>query len=74
MNSPFSLTLELIREEVELEGYEPGTPEFERIFLARRVQRCQEMQNVLECMNCRAFLSCDLARQHMINVKYGGSK
>lgn len=73
MNSPFSKTLELIREEVELEGYEPGTYQFERVFLARRVKKCQELQGVVECMDCRAYLGCDLARQYMIDVKYGGN-
>lgn len=71
-DSPLSQTLELIREEVELEGYEPGTPEYDRVFLARRVRRCQEIQNVVECVECRAFWGCQLAREHMINVKYGG--
>lgn len=69
-----SRTLDLIREELELEGFEPGTPEFEHRFLARKVQRCQEMQNVQECANCRAFLECNLARQHMMNVKFGGPR
>lgn len=74
MVSASSHSLELIREEVELEGYTPDTPEFERVYLARRVQRCQELQNVIECVNCRAFDACPLARQHMINVKYGVGK
>jgi hypothetical protein len=65
-------TLELIREELELEGYNPESPEFDRIFLARKVLKCQEMQHVKDCASCRAFIDCDLARQHMMNVKFGG--
>lgn len=71
MNSPFSKTLEVIREEVELEGYEPDTPEFNRVYLARRVRKCQEIQGVQDCTDCRAFIACGLAREYMISVKYG---
>lgn len=73
MDLPVTSTiLEDIREEVELEGHEPGTPKFERIYLARRVERCQQMQGVRECRDCRAYLDCSLAKEHMMSVKYGG--
>jgi hypothetical protein len=67
-----SRILDELRDEVELEGYEPGTPEFERIFLARRVKKCQEFQLVEHCTQCKAFDYCELAKQHMKNLKYGG--
>ncbi len=67
-------TLTLIRNEVELEGYVPGTPEYDRIFLERRVQKCQEMQNVKGCPSCKAFWDCSLVRQYTMDKKFGGQK
>lgn len=64
--------LDLLRDDLELEGFIPDTPQFERVFLARKVQRCQEMQHVKDCPSCRAFIDCDLSRKHMMITKFGG--
>jgi hypothetical protein len=63
-----------IYEEIELEGYTPGSPEFERLFRARRVEKCQEMQGVRDCETCKAFIDCDLIKQHRMDKKFGGLK
>lgn len=67
-----SKILEDIKEEVELEGYEPGTPQFEKVYLARRVRACQELQGVIECRDCKAYIDCSLTKEYMMSVKYGG--
>jgi len=67
-------TLILIREEIEMEGYVPGTPEFERAFLERRVSKCQEMQNVQGCPSCKAFWDCSLVKQFTMEKTFGGKK
>ncbi len=64
--------LDQIRYEVELEGFTPGTEVYERVLLGRRVEKCQELQSVQECVSCRAFLDCGLARKHMLNKQMGG--
>lgn len=67
-----SATLEELEEEVELEGLSPGTPEFERALLTKRVLRCQDMQGVSDCQNCRAFHDCDWGHRYLIQLKYKG--
>jgi hypothetical protein len=66
--------LELLNEELELEGFTPGTPEFERLLLSRKVHKCQEMQNTIDCPSCRAFIDCETARQYLMTVRFGGTK
>lgn len=61
-----------IEDQVTLEGYEPGTEAYERVFLERRVKKCQELQNVTECQNCPAFDRCDMAHQYLIQLRYRG--
>jgi hypothetical protein len=69
-----SRLLTLIRDELELEGYAPGSPEYDSIFLTRQVGKCQEMQGVRECPSCKAFLDCQLAKRFMMQKKFGGQK
>jgi hypothetical protein len=60
-----------LRYQVEDEGYEEGTPAFEQRLLALRVGKCQEMQNVTTCQECRAFDSCEMAHEYLRQKKYG---
>lgn len=63
--------LTTLKERVEDEGYEPGTPQYEARLLAARVERCMEMQGVTKCSECRAFLGCDLTIEHAQAKAYG---
>jgi len=59
--------------QVEAAGYIPGTPEFARRLRAAKVTKCQEMQRVAFCSECRAFMECDLVRIHLRDYTVGGS-
>lgn len=67
-----SRMLDVLQDDVELEGYEPGSDAYKRVLLERRVRKCQELQGVAECQNCRAFLNCNYAHEFLIARKYGG--
>jgi hypothetical protein len=67
-----SRALYLLRDELELEGYAPGTPAFERLLTSRKVKRCQELQGVDKCESCRAYWDCGLVQQYMKDKQEGG--
>lgn len=56
--------LEDLKERVEMSGYEPGTPEFEKELRREQVQLCMQMQDVGECQECARFSFCELRIAH----------
>jgi hypothetical protein len=56
------------------EGFKPGNPEFDTAFVARKVTKCQELQQVSSCQLCKYFDHCEMAKAHLINVKYGNKQ
>lgn len=54
-----------IIEQLYVEGYKPGTPQFDIVFRKRKVDRCQEMHGVRSCQACRYFDYCELAKEHL---------
>ena len=63
-----------IKEKVEDEGNEIGTPQYEFRLLALKVDKCMEMQSVTKCSECRAYLGCSLTRDHAMAKLYGPRK
>lgn len=62
--------LDEITENTEDLGYKPGTPEFDKALCAAKVVRCQELQGVGICSDCRVFDYCDLIREHLLDIKF----
>jgi hypothetical protein len=67
-----SLVIEGLEEEAELEGYKPGTPEFDQVLLAKRVMKCRELRGHSDCHSCQVFEYCTWARDYLIQLKYRG--
>jgi hypothetical protein len=57
--------------EVEAEGFQPGTPQFESKLRQRQVEACQVYQQVPNCSVCPAFDGCDMAKKHLMDIRYG---
>ena len=60
-----------IKEMVESEGLEQGTPEYEKRFLIVRVDRCKQLHGVNECSECVAYEECPLVRTFSFLQRYG---
>lgn len=60
-----------LRFQVEDEGFVAGTPQYEFRLLTLKVEKCMEMQSVSQCSECRAFLGCELTKDHQRWAKYG---
>lgn len=58
-------TVEEIELDLELEGFSPGSPEFERLKRARLVLRCQEQRELPHCFSCQAYMFCKLAKSYL---------
>lgn len=67
---PYRSPLADIEEEILLAGHEPGTPAYQRAFLTRKVELCQERQGVPACTACRAYDHCTTVKEYLIQVKY----
>jgi hypothetical protein len=59
-----------IREDLEIEGYEPDTPKFEFLLLERKVEYCQVRQRVPRCPACKYYDYCPLVRDYL-NALHG---
>ena len=60
-----SATLQVIEYELELAGYRPGTPRYEKALLDRKVECCKQLQSVGVCSECRAYDSCELVKKFL---------
>jgi len=49
---------------LENEGYTKGTPKFERLMRARRVEACRAAHGCA-CSQCPAYDECELAKAHL---------
>lgn len=45
---------------MELLGFTPGTPEYDRELRRLKVDYCKMMQNVSSCQECSKFDECEL--------------
>lgn len=63
--------LDDLQSKAELEGYAPGTPEYERELRRLKVEQCQQMQGVGMCSYCDRYEYCDLRVAHGFDKKYG---
>lgn len=64
--------IEKIKFELELEGFDPESPEFEVALRTRRVRKCQEQKEVMHCKQCGYFQWCELAKEHLRSQRYPG--
>lgn len=60
-----------IRHQAEDEGLVAGTPLFEFRILTLKVEKCMEMQGVSQCSDCRAYLGCELTKEHQRWQQFG---
>lgn len=54
--------LEALGVQAEMEGFEPGSQEYEDRLLLLRVQKCMEMQNIESCGSCPRYDYCELVK------------
>ena len=60
-----SKILKQLKQDLENEGYKTGSAKFEKAFRARKVELCKSLQGVRVCSECRAYLDCELIKQHL---------
>lgn len=60
-----------IRNQAEDEGLVVGTPKYEFRVLTLKVEKCMEMQNVTLCSACRAYLDCEMTKEHQRWKRFG---
>jgi len=63
--------LEQLHLAVELEGYTPGTPQFETVLRQRKVEACKDMKGLSSCELCPAFEHCEVLRAHLRDMHFG---
>lgn len=66
--------LDQLKEDLELEGFDPDSPAFAAHLLARQVKKCQELQQVRDCPQCQAFDDCDISKRYLMQLRFGTSK
>lgn len=66
--------LERVRQDLEIEGYEPGSPDFEFLLLERRVQLCQVLHRAPQCGGCPHYDACTLVKDYLTQLRYGRPK
>jgi len=66
--------LHQLNRDLELEGYTPGTEQFDIALRERKVGKCQEMQGVPSCNSCPAFMGCELVKAHRRDLAFGGKR
>jgi hypothetical protein len=59
-----------LRADVEGDGFEPGTEEFEREYRARKVPICRDLRGVETCYACPHQHDCTLLRDYMRDLAY----
>jgi hypothetical protein len=57
--------------DLEMEGYQPGSPQFEAQLRSKQVLMCQEMQGVPSCDACPAFDNCEIIKAHLRDIRFG---
>lgn len=60
-----------IKEQLELEGYVPGSPIYDFKLHERRVDLCKDLHRVGSCTECSYFDNCDLVKEFLRKAKYG---
>lgn len=66
--------LQSVADELEAEGFVPGTPPYEATLRQRKIEVCQVLQEVPSCFECDAYDSCEMIKQHLREVHYGVEK
>jgi hypothetical protein len=57
----------------EAAGFVAGTGAYDRKVRELRVLKCRELQQEPICSACRAYMDCELIKQHLRDLAYGGS-
>ena len=55
--------------QLELEGWERGTPQFDRALRKRKIIRCLEYQGLESCQVCHRAPFCRLLEEHQAKEK-----
>jgi hypothetical protein len=66
--------LTTLQHQVEDEGLVLGTPRYEFRLLTLKVEKCMEMQSVTLCSACRAYLGCEMTKEHQRWKRFGPPK
>jgi hypothetical protein len=64
-------TVDQLKLDLELEGYELGTPQFEVMLRQRQVETCVEMKELPSCETCPAYFDCEIIKAHLRDLRYG---
>lgn len=67
-------TLTKLQYQAEDEGLTPGTKAFEFRVLTLKVERCKELQAVTTCSACKAYLGCEMTKEHARWKQFGEPK
>jgi hypothetical protein len=62
--------LKALREQLEIEGYAPDSPQFKLLFVKRKTEMCQQFHKVPQCQACIAFDNCELSKIHLQNMAF----
>ena len=66
--------LERLKNQVEDEGYQVGSPGYDFRLLELKVQTCQQMQNVELCSMCKAIEACETGMRYEQERRAGRRK
>ena len=61
--------LQQLEDELEALGARPGTFAYDKMYRARKVELCKELQRVPSCNECRAFDHCTLVKQYLVDLR-----
>jgi hypothetical protein len=61
--------LAALEEQLEMIGYIPGTPAFEKEYRRQKVDLCKQFQGVDSCWSCKAFDHCSLIKARLRDMR-----
>ena len=63
--------LEELRDQLLAQGYDEGTPRYEREYRRMKVLKCRDMRDLPYCSKCVIYMDCELIKAHLRDVRLG---
>lgn len=65
--------LEELKDQLLANGYDEGTPAYEREYRRLKVIKCRDLRDLPYCSKCVIYMDCELIKQHLRDVRLGES-
>ena len=66
-----SRVLNDLKDQLLANGYDEGTPKYEREYRRLKVLKCRELRDLPYCSKCRIYMDCELIKAHLRDVTQG---